>query len=332
MDETVHVSMKIRISLGSAIQLGLVKSNPIPNFTTLFLMTFKKGKCNANCAFCPQARESTSSLDLLSRISWPDYSLEQVLTRLPEVNGLQRICIQSLNYPESVAHVREIINQVRRVSRLPISVSIHPLCRDEIVQLKAAGASNIGLAFDACTPDVFDRVKGANRNSPYRWKRHMKALSVAQDVFGRGHVTTHLMIGLGESELDAVRFIFKMEEMGVKVGLFAFTAIPGTLMENRTSPKLESYRRVQVVRYLIERGLLERKQIIKLQNGEIALSISATDLRTYLSSGKAFEVSGCPGCNRPYYNERPSGILYNFPYPPSENEIEKAICETGLVS
>ncbi|MCW3977503.1 MAG: radical SAM protein, partial [Candidatus Bathyarchaeota archaeon] len=32
-------------------------------------------------------------------------------------------------------------------------------------------------------------------------------------------------------------------------------------------------------------------------------------------------TSGCPGCNRPYYNERPGGPLYNYPRQPLPDEI-----------
>jgi biotin synthase-related radical SAM superfamily protein len=54
-------------------------------------------------------------------------------------------------------------------------------------------------------------------------------------------------------------------------------------------------------------------------------------LKEILSSGAAFQTSGCKDCNRPYYNERPSGPLYNYPRPLSQEEIAEAIAATGLV-
>jgi biotin synthase len=47
-----------------------------------------------------------------------------------------------------------------------------------------------------------------------------------------------------------------------------------------------------------------------------------------LELGTAFQTSGCPGCNRPYYNEKPSGPIYNYPRPLSPDEkieIEKQL-------
>ncbi|MCJ7714641.1 radical SAM protein, partial [Candidatus Bathyarchaeota archaeon] len=40
-----------------------------------------------------------------------------------------------------------------------------------------------------------------------------------------------------------------------------------------------------------------------------------------VESGAPFRTSGCPDCNRPFYNERPSGPLFNFPRSLKEIEI-----------
>ena len=42
-----------------------------------------------------------------------------------------------------------------------------------------------------------------------------------------------------------------------------------------------------------------------------------------IESGKPFLTSGCPGCNRPYYNERPGTILYNYPRQMTSEEIKE---------
>ncbi|MFH7835983.1 MAG: radical SAM protein, partial [Candidatus Aenigmatarchaeota archaeon] len=61
----------IRVSLGSAIVLGLIKGKIDVNPTTAYLLTYRNGKCIANCSFCPQAKSSKSRADMLSRIVWP---------------------------------------------------------------------------------------------------------------------------------------------------------------------------------------------------------------------------------------------------------------------
>ena len=59
------------------------------------------------------------------------------------------------------------------------------------------------------------------------------------------------------------------------------------------------------------------------ENGKIgSVKISSSVLENVLSSGKPFQTSGCPDCNRPFYNERPGGPIYNYPYPLNKDETK----------
>jgi biotin synthase len=54
----------------------------------------------------------------------------------------------------------------------------------------------------------------------------------------------------------------------------------------------------------------------------IGFGIEKEALEKVVSTGKPFLTSGCPDCNRPFYNEKPSGPLYNYPRQPDKKEIE----------
>ncbi|MFW9968162.1 MAG: radical SAM protein [Candidatus Thorarchaeota archaeon] len=323
---------KIRLSIGTAIQMGLESGKIDDCFSTAFLMTYAEGKCDANCAFCPQAKESRSSSDRLSRISWPVYSWHDVAERLSIDAPFKRICIQVLNVPNIIEDVEMIINGLRNKTSIPISVSIHPLTLGEMRRLHVAGVNSIGIALDACTESLFESIKGSKRGSSYRWHSHMEALSKAVELFGEGNVATHLIVGLGESEAEILDFLKLMKRLKIRVGLFAFTSIRGTAMEKWKQPEISKYRRVQVVHYLLANGVVDEDQISILENREIQLNVPSSQLKEILSSGAAFQTSGCRNCNRPYYNERPSGPLYNYPRPLSQEEIAEAIAATGLVN
>ncbi len=295
-------------------------------------MTYREERCSANCAFCPQARESSSSSDRLSRISWPEYSIAEVLTGLKRVDAFQRLCIQSLNYPSVSEDVEDIVNQIRMVSELPISVSIHPLNLVQMKRLREAGVNSIGVAVDACTPHLFDSIKGMSRGSAYRWEKHMEALENALQVFGQGNVTTHLIIGLGETELEAAKFILSMHKMGISVGLFAFTSVRGTALEKHPSPSISRYRRMQAFKHLLSGGYIDENHIRSNPLGELRMDVDPLLLREVLSSGQAFQTTGCKGCNRPFYNESPRGPWYNYPRPLTSEEVAEAIALTGLVT
>lgn len=312
--------------------LGLEEGTPPDYFRTLFIMTYHEGGCGANCAFCPQAVDSDSDPKLLSRIGWPKYSFDDVMEKLENFNQFDRICIQSLNYPEVVNHVRKIATRIRSITQVPLSVCMHPVSKEEMQSLKDTGISNIGIAIDACTQSLFDEIKGTKRDGPYTWSGHINAILQAQSIFGRDKVTTHLIVGLGETEQDAAQFLLDMKEIGVRVGLFAFTNIRGTGMENIPQPSLAVYRRIQILRNLLIRGNITSDQVSFDEEGKLEFNISKKELRESLSSGSAFRVTGCPGCNRPFYNERPRGPMYNYPRPLKNDEIEQALIEAGLVS
>ena len=48
---------------------------------------------------------------------------------------------------------------------------------------------------------------------------------------------------------------------------------------------------------------------------------------TLPQTGDPFQTSGCPDCNRPFYNEQPSGPFYNYPRPLTATETARAIEE-----
>ena len=55
----------------------------------------------------------------------------------------------------------------------------------------------------------------------------------------------------------------------------------------------------------------------------VRFGVKAAELIKIISSGKPFLTSGCPDCNRPFYNEKPSGPLYNYPKELSNKELEE---------
>ncbi|ASJ15899.1 hypothetical protein A3L04_01830 [Thermococcus chitonophagus] len=77
--------MKVRVSYGTAIAMGLIKAKLLARPTTAYLMTYYEGKCLNDCKFCPQARSSRASADKLSRVTWPAFDLSQVVENIAEV-------------------------------------------------------------------------------------------------------------------------------------------------------------------------------------------------------------------------------------------------------
>jgi biotin synthase len=315
----------IRVSTGSAIVLGLLRGRLDAKPTTIYLLTYRDGKCSANCGFCPQANTSRGRADMLSRVTWPPFQTEQVLSGIEEstkTGAVKRICIQALNYPKVFEDLLNLTKEINSRVKVPLSVSCQPLNREKMEKLAKAGVDRLSIALDAATEEVFDRVKGKLAGGVYLWERQREALKDAVQTFGENHVTTHLIVGLGETEREMVQTVQWCVDSGVYPSLFAFTPIPGTLLEDLSQPSLSHYRRIQVARYLIISGKTRYEKMVFDENDHLAdFGVSSEELKQVIVTGEPFVTSGCPGCNRPYYNEKPGGPLYNYPRPPLPEEV-----------
>jgi biotin synthase-related radical SAM superfamily protein len=319
---------KIRVSIGSAAVLGLYQTDKFKDVpTTCYIMTYIKGHCLANCGFCPQARDSESSIEKLSRISWPNFSFKEFITKLtylPSTKQFKRICIQSLNYPKNFDDLIEIVSDIKKNTNIPISIAIPPMSKENLHTLKLLGVERIGIALDAANSKIFDEVKGLGVKGPYNWDSHFKVLKEALVVFSQGFVTTHIIVGLGETEKMVLNLINQLNELRIMVSLFAFTPIKGTKLEKLNQPNLIIFRKLQLGRFLLSNGILTLKDFTFNSKEElIKVNINKQRLWNIIEETNAFKTSGCPDCNRPYYTSKPTGPIYNYPRNLSIGEKEE---------
>jgi biotin synthase-related radical SAM superfamily protein len=317
---------KVRLSVGSAIVLGLLEGRLDALPTTVYMLTYKRGKCSASCAFCPQSKTSSGRADMLSRVIWPAFPTAEVIAQIAanfKKGSILRVCIQALNYANVQRDLTYFAKTIRTLCEIPISVSCQPLSREKMQALAKAGVNRVSVALDAVTEKLFDEVKGASVGGPYRWKNHLTTLKEAVEIFGKNNVSTHLIAGLGEREEEFVRIIQKCVDMGIYPAIFAFTPVHGTIMEKNSPPSVNYYRKLQLAQFLITHGL-SRYEKMKFQNGRLLdFGLQKAELARTVGTGEPFRTSGCPGCNRPYYNECPGGPIYNYPRKLTKSELEE---------
>lgn len=327
-----HLPEKIRVSVGSAIVLGLMHGMLDAKPTTIYLLTYRHGKCSANCGFCPQAKRSRGRADMLSRVTWPPFPTEHVLTKMEHAvkkDVIKRVCVQALNYPTVFEDILNLTREIMSRVNVPISISCQPLNCKQMKRLAEAGVERVSIALDAATKELFDKVKGPMAGGPYIWERQRRTLKKAVQIFGNDFVSTHLIAGLGEKGKEIIRMIQWCVDSGIYPSLFAFTPISGTALENHPQPHLNYYRSIQIAQYLITHRKTRCEKMLFGEDGcVIDFGVSKEQLQEAIRTGSPFITSGCPGCNRPYYNERPGGPIYNYPRQPLPNEmieIEKQI-------
>jgi biotin synthase-related radical SAM superfamily protein len=297
-------------------------------------MTYTQSRCSANCAFCAQARESSAKANQLSRITWPDYSLELVLDALTEnrkTASFKRFCIQTLCYPKLEQDLTYLVSLFKRqLPQVPISIALPPLSAKQLNALNALGVDRVAISLDAITPPIFERIKGKGVKGPFTWNQHYHALESAQAIFGPGRVTTHLIIGLGETEYQTIQLIWDLTAKGVRIGLFPLTPLTGTPLAQHDRPALDKYRRIQLALFLIQNALATPIQMrFDSSKQLISFGMRKETLEDVIARGKAFQTTGCPSCNRPFFTENPGGPLYNYPYPPSNASLHQIRNQLG---
>jgi biotin synthase len=310
--------MEINVSIGTAAVLGLAEVPMAAAPTTAYLMF--GGRCLMNCAFCAQARESQADALHLSRVTWPEYDLNLVVEKLAEAAAkgiIRRSCLQVTVTVDAFEQSLAILRQVKARSDVPFDVAILPHDLDQVHQLLSAGAEHIGFGLDAACERVFDQVKGGN------WVRSLTLIEETARTYP-GRAAVHLIVGLGETERELVARVQWAHDRGVTVGLFAFTPVRGTHLADLAPPPLALYRRAQAARWLIVHDLARAEKMAYDGDGRLV------GLDALLpGTGEPFQTSGCPDCNRPFYNEQPGGPLYNYPRPLTGEEAAGAIQDMG---
>ncbi len=288
--------MILRASYGTLELLGLRKIS-VPSQKTAYFML--DGKCVFDCAFCTHARSAKTKKKFLSRIVWVPVDPSKAAKCTKNNERVKRICFQVVSYK---GYFQDVIKLLELFSGKPISISVRALTIEEVREYFRHGADMVGISIDAVTSKLHEKIRGGKLEST------LKLIDQASKEFP-GKIATHLIVGLGETEKDMVKLMDWLYQRSVTVALFAFTPLKGTKMENHPRPFLESYRRVQIARYLLEKGLVNFEKFSFDEKGRIidfGVDLSKLEYR------KAFLTSGCPDCTRPFYNESPGKVLYNI--------------------
>jgi len=310
----------IRLSAGTAALLGLSTNRMDAYPTTAYLLSGKS--CRMKCAFCPQGNDDNEALKRLGRISWPEYTWDEVESALTkaESNGLERICLQSVRHDEGIEPLIDIVKRLRKITSLPLSLSAWIGNDKEAASLINAGVDKISVSIDVINPAAFETIKGGSQAD-----RLELLLNCAERLPGR--MSTHLICGLGETEFEALKMIDMLLKANVIIALFAFVPLKGSAMENLQPPPVDFYRRIQAGCYLLKQGNSDFNSFEFDNERLVSFGLEEQALKDILSDGTAFQTSGCSGCNRPYYNERPGKAIYNYHRALSKEEYDQALQE-----
>jgi biotin synthase len=335
----------VQLSTAAAITLGIMPGKMHRCECTRclnILLTYPEG-CRANCAYCGLARHREAERNYADRnfirVDWPAVPMEQIAQTIgkdPANSPFHRMCISMITHPKSDADTVAILKTwTKYVSpdAMPISILSNPttMGRDDVKNLKDLGAEIFTVAFDAATPEIFDRTRGKGVESPHKWSKYWEIMEDARDIYGKGKFGAHLIVGMGETEFEMLSTIQQIVDMGGHSHLFCFYPEQGSLMDHLPATPRDQWRRVQLARYLIDYYNVRVEQMSFDNLGRvIGYGLPDAELDIVINAGIAFRTSGCPGkfaedvsaCDRPYGDSPPSDIA-SYPFQPEAADLRK---------
>lgn len=328
----------VRLSMAAAIALGL-KSGRVyrdAHCTCINLLQNYPEGCYANCAYCGMARErpGVPEEDTFIRVAWPLYSTDLIVEKIAEAESqgrIGRVCVSQVQDNRANADLIEIIARVRRaVPAVPISALANATLLNEewLLRIKEAGADIIGFGLDAATEELFDSTRGKGARSPHDWNKHWQIIESARRIYSALKVNCHVIVGLGETDRDLVNLFFQLKSEQIAAYLFSFNPEPGSAMQDTPRPPIQRWRRVQLVKYLIENDELSREALVFDMPGNIVrIDAPQEMIAGAIASGLAFMTNGCPtregtlACNRPYGSYRPGEEFRDYPFLPTADDL-----------
>lgn len=145
---------------------------------------------------------------------------------------------------------------IKAASGLPVQVQFEPpedLSALEVV--KEAGVESVGMHVESFDQKVLDSVAPAKGRTGV--EGYFKAWERAVELFGRGQVSTYVILGMGEDPDVTAAGCRRAVDMGVYPFVVPLRPVPGSLMEDLLPPPpdyVESMYR-QVVPYVVSHGL-----------------------------------------------------------------------------
>ena len=337
----------VQLSTAAALTLGLMPGSMYKCSCTRclnLLLTYPEG-CRANCAYCGLARHREADRDYADRnfirVDWPSVPMEQVAQIVADQikdggTPFHRMCISMITHPNSDEDTRTVLKTwTAKVDpdEVPISILSNPTTmeREDLIWLRDNGADIFTVAIDAVTPEIFDRTRGKGVQSPHTFEKYWQTIEWARDIYGDQKFGAHIIIGMGETEFEALSLIQRLVDMGGHSHLFCFYPEEGSLMDHLPGTPRDQWRRVQLGRYLIDYGGVKVEQMKFDSEGRVVdFGLPRAELDMIIDTGLAFRTSGCPGkfaedisaCDRPY-GDSPVSDIASYPFRPEGAHMRK---------
>jgi len=342
VDDFFESPQYVRTSIAAAMTMGIVPGKFFRKaklHCLNLLLVYNEG-CTGKCSYCGLSKTRKMGKEWKEqsfiRVDWPAVSLDKVIHSLDSDScaHVERVCISMITNGKARKDTLIVVKRLHeKIDRISALITPTIIDKDWLYKLKSVGADMIGVAIDAATPELFEKIRGRGVGGPHRWGKYWKTVQEAVEIFGRFNVGVHLIVGLGEKEKDMVKAIQRAQNIGAKTHLFSFFPEEKSFMQDSPQPPIGKYRRIQLARYLVNHGIGDLEEMVFDEDGQLRnYGVDKETLDQAIESGLPFMTSGCRGktmenaCNRPFANYTPYqayiGKFRNYPFQPNKQDIE----------
>jgi len=167
--------------------------------------------------------------------------LAEVARAAVELDGVKHMVMTTGTPPgrdRGAAILCESAAAVKAAVDLPIQAQCEPPDDDIWFEhLVSAGVDSLGMHLEVVTPELRRKLMPGKSEVPV--ERYFKAFAAAVPVFGRGQVSTYILVGLGDSAKAILEICERLVALGVYPFVVPFVPISGTPLESHAGPTPE---------------------------------------------------------------------------------------------
>ncbi|HLA92305.1 MAG TPA: MSMEG_0568 family radical SAM protein [Actinomycetota bacterium] len=153
-------------------------------------------------------------------------------------------------------YIARCAHAIKEATGLPVQAQFEPPEDPAVLEtVKELGVDTVGIHVESMDQSVLDRVAPAKGRTGV--EGYFRCWERAVEVFGRGQVTTYVILGMGEDPSLTAQLCRRAVDIGVYPFVVPLRPIPGSLLQDEIPPPpdyVESMYR-QVVPYVVQHGL-----------------------------------------------------------------------------
>lgn len=170
-------------------------------------------RCDFRCLFC-----SSPSLGVEATKNLTPESITEMVVEASERDDFVSVALTSGVVGSVAATVERMVTTVSLIrERLPwVTIGVEPYLDsvDQIWDLRDAGADEMKINVETPDADIF-----AKTCPDLDYDNIHRMIEAAVEVFGRGKVSSNIIIGLGETDAQVLEEVRRLAEMGCAAGI-----------------------------------------------------------------------------------------------------------------